>query len=184
MTLSNNIWTTRKSRINTSERLSQNDFISKILITYYSTFLIVFSIMDIEVKNFDIEKFTLILSILILVLSIFVLSMNFKERSLILKTSYIKMSKLYRDISNKEKNNENYEDLENQYNTIVELTENHSTYDYLKLLNSLKNDEGYKNLNPVWTWSKAFQLLGYRIIKILMMIFLFIIPIVIYIIIN
>ena len=180
MAFSNNIWITRKSRINASERLNKNDFWSQVLIAYYSICLITLTIVDIKDDNFNMETLSLILSILILTISIFIVSMNFKERSLILKTSYVKMAKLYRDVLKKEKDNANYEDLENQYNTIVELTENHSPYDYMELLNSIKNNQDYETVNPKWTWTSALQLLAYRIKRFLIIISFFIIPIIIY----
>lgn len=176
MAFSNNIWITRKSRINASERLNKNNFWSQIIVAYYSMCLIILTIIDIKDDNFNFETLSLILSILIFTISIFIVSMNFKERSLILKTSYVKMSKLYWDILKKEDNEECYEDLKNQYNTIIELTEEHSTYDYLQVLFAERNNEQYKNVNPKWTYFSYFELFWYKIKRFNLIVFFFIIP--------
>ena len=51
MAFSDKVWTTRKSRINTSERFKKNDLISQILIAYYSFFIIAITIVDIKNIN-------------------------------------------------------------------------------------------------------------------------------------
>ncbi len=182
MAFSDNIWITRKSRINASERLNSNDFWSQLLIAYYSICLIILTIIDMESESSNFTILSLVLSILILTTSIFVVSMNYKERSLILKTSYVKMAKLYSSVKNREnKNNHNYTDLENQYNTIIEITENHSTYDYMELLNSIKNNDNYEKTNPKWTKLCSLKLLCLRTQRFTIFLFLFLIPIIIYI---
>ena len=102
--------------------------------------------------------------------------MNFKERSLILKTSYVKMSKLYWDILKKEENNENYDDLENQYNTIIDLTEEHTTYDYMQVLFAERNNKQYKDINPKWTLLHYCELFWYKIKRFMLIVLFFIVP--------
>jgi hypothetical protein len=63
MAFSDNVWKTRKSRINTSERFKKNDLISQILIAYYSFFIIAITIVDIKCENINFEILTLILSL-------------------------------------------------------------------------------------------------------------------------
>lgn len=179
MAFSNNVWTTRKSRINTSERFKNNDLISQILIAYYSFFIIAMTVVDIKYENLNFEILTLILSILIVIVSIFIFAMNYKERALILQTSYVLMAKLYEDILEKEKKNEDYSDLKNQYNTIISLTENHSDNDYLQVMYEVKDQKEYEAINGKWTWKKDIKRWMYRITRFVKLLFLFIIPIII-----
>lgn len=163
MSFSNQIWVTRKARINAAERLKRNDYISQVLLTYYSLFLIIITIVDMENDNMNFEILILILSIMILVLSVFTFSMNYKERSLTLKSAYIKMSKIRREVLKKEANKTSKGtpiDLsieEQKYDDILEFTENHSMCDYIKVMHAVKDNEYYEDVNGDFTvasWTK------------------------------
>jgi len=187
MNFSNKIWKTKKSRINTSERFKSNDFISQVLIVYYSLFIIIVTVVDIQNKEFNFEVFTLILSITLLIVSVFILSMNFKERSLKLQNCYIKLDKIYREMEIKEDNNHDISQLKSKYYNILDLTENHTTCDFLKVefevRNENKQNENDSNKkqydNKPFTWDK-WILLGICIFKRYVLIsFFFLIPIIV-----
>lgn len=179
MAYSDSVWKTRKLRINTSERLKRNDLISQILIVYYSLFIIIITIVDMQNDNLNFEVLTLILSILILVVSTFIFAMNYKARSLILQTSYVKMDKIYREMKKKEENKEDTTDLENQYNTIVELTENHSNCDFLQVMYEVRKDKKFLAVNGRWDSSKCLSRLWCKAKRFLQISFLFSIPMII-----
>lgn len=145
MEYNDKVWKTKKSRINTSERLKYNDFISQLLITYYSLFIIVISIIDISNTKSNFGTLTLILSILILVVSVFVFSMNFKERSLKLQYTYIKMDNLWLEMKKREKDGKDISELKLEYSNLLECSENHSECDYLKVLYSVRNNNNPNN---------------------------------------
>lgn len=179
MAFSDKVWITRKSRINASERFKKNDLISQILIAYYSFFIIVITIVDIKNDNLNFEILSLILSILILIVSIFIFAMNYKERALVLQTSYVLMSKLYEKIKEKENKKDKYDELRNQYDMIVSLTENHSSSDYLEVMYEVKNNKDYEQVNGKWTFSKSVKIWIYKLTRFLKILFLFILPIII-----
>lgn len=176
MGFSNNIWITRKSRINTSERLKSNDSVSQFLIIYYSFFLIVITILDSnKLLNKDYNEVILILSILILVVSVYVLSKNFKERSLRLQSSYNKMNRIYREVLKKENLGEDISSLEKEYDDLIELTENHSNCDYLQVLYDVKEQKEYDN--EPFTISKSISLCICKMKRFFVVFVLLIIPI-------
>lgn len=182
MEYNDKVWKTKKSRTNTSERLKQNDFISQLLITYYSLLIIIISIIDISNTESNFGTLTLILSILILVVSVFVFSMSFKERSLKLQNSYIKMDKLWIDMESKENKGEDISELKIEYSNLLECSENHSECDYLKVLHSVRNNKNSNNepftkMNMVefyWCKFKRFFL-----ISILFLIPIILLPIIV-----
>ncbi|WP_455757640.1 SLATT domain-containing protein [Sulfurimonas sp.] len=178
MNFSDRVWKTRKSRINASERLKLNDFISQVLITYYSLFIIVITIVDMKNNDINFEVLTLILSILILVISVFIFAMNYKERSLRLQNTYIKIDKISREISKKEKANEDLSELERQYDEILECSENHSSCDYIQVLFEIKDDENYKKENQPFTFISWVSFIWCKAKKVLYMLILFAIPII------
>lgn len=179
MSLSNRMWTTRKSRINTSDRLKFNDLISQILLTYYSLFIIIVTIVDMKDDKINFEVLTLVLSILILVLSTFIFSMNYKERSLRLQSSYIKINKLCRITAIKENSGADTSDEERHYDDILECTENHSYCDYINVMFEVKDNEAYKKINPPFTRASWAGYLLCKIKKPFFVLVFFLIPIVI-----
>ena len=179
MSLSNSMWTTRKSRINTSERLKSNDFISQVLLTYYSLFIIILTIVDMQDDNISFEVLTLVLSILILVVSTFIFSMNYKERSLRLQSAYIKINKLYRITEAKEKIGADTSEEERHFDDILECTENHSYCDYIQVMFEVKDNDTYKAVNPPFGYAAWAGYLLCKTKKYFFVSILFLIPIVI-----
>lgn len=156
MGLSDNIWKTRKSRINASERLKRNDLVSQFFLAYYSFWIVVITVIDIKSEKLNFELLTLILAIAILVISIFIFAMNYKERSLKFQSAYIKLRNLYRQALNNEKNSIDNSEIEKEYDNILELTENQSECDYLRVRYSVRNDEKYKEVNQKFECSDYF----------------------------
>ena len=105
--------------------------------------------------------------------------MNYKERALTFQTSYVLMSKLYEEIKEKEKNDEKYDDLKNQYDMIISLTENHSYGDYLQVMYEVKDNKDYEQVNGKWTLGKCLTRFIYKFMHFFKIAFLFIIPIII-----
>lgn len=179
MNFGDRVWKTRKSRINASERLKSNDFISQVLIVYYSLFIITITMVDIKNDDLNFEFLTLILSILILVISVFIFAMNYKERSLKLQNAYIKIDKISREISKKENaGDNNTSELEKEYDNVLECSENHSSCDYIQVMFEVRNDENYKKENQPFTILSWMSFLWCKVKKIIYVSILFIIPLI------
>lgn len=97
--LSNKIWITRKARINAEERLEKFDFLTQMLINYYTLVIVGLSIWTLydESNAKLISVITIIASVLLFGLSIFVNARNFKIRSLTFKSCYIKLDEIYNE---------------------------------------------------------------------------------------
>ncbi len=176
MNLIDNVWKTRKARINMSERLKMYDFYSQILIIYYSLLLIVITIIDMNNNGIDVSIPTLILSIVILVISIFIYAMNFKQRSLEMQKSYISMQ----EILNKLNRLSNTSSTEKEYFEILKSTENHSKCDHLKVLYEVRKQKESERLNGKFTWSMIFQFYFCCLKNWFLIITLFLLPIFVY----
>ncbi|MGB6018294.1 MAG: SLATT domain-containing protein [Sulfurimonadaceae bacterium] len=179
MSLSNKIWRTRQARIRTSERLKTNDFFSQIILSYYTLFIIGISIMLTD----EDEKLILVFSIIVFATSIFVLAMNFKERAKLFQTSYIKMDELCSCAEAYEKGVQNddtkvkLKQVQAEYHFILNITENHSTYDDLKVQCDIRNEDKEKYDNPDFTIFKWIKLIGYLIFQFSFKLVLLILPI-------
>ena len=178
MWLSNKIWKTRIARIRAATRLTRNDFYSQLLVNYYSLFIVIVAIIDIQSNELNLSLLILILSILILCTSLFISSRDFKRRALALKNCYTSLDKLYyraKCIESKNENNEKeIQEILDKYTELLSFFENHSKIDYLDVKNKVKNEENEDKL----FWHESFYLYGYRIIKFLIILLLFIFPII------
>jgi hypothetical protein len=132
--ISENIWFTRKARIQASERLSCNDNHSQFLLVIYSiinTCLGVMSIKKITFLGDNTDLILVIMSVIILVTSLVVANKNFKGRSLTLKAHYIELQRLYFEATDAEEN-ENKEKIKvirEEYTKLLDIVENHVPID-------------------------------------------------------
>lgn len=147
MKLSDRIWLTKKCRMESESRFNRYDSFSKYLITYYSSFILVLSLYSV-IENKGEYNFSIIsASMLILIISLLITSMRFKERSLSYKQCYIKLDELLHDIEKNDQDKKITCEIYKKYNDVLNLTENHSEYDYYKVKYFDKSKEEYLSLS-------------------------------------
>lgn len=127
--LKDNIWKTRKARINTAERLNGYVKFIKFLNVYYSCSIIVINLIDISNSKYNFEILLLAMSIILTISIIFLDSQQYLERSEKIKNCYIDLQKIYYDINEK-----NLVEKREEYYEILRRNENHSEFDYYKVL--------------------------------------------------
>ncbi len=136
MKLSDKIWITRKARINTERRLNRLDCLSKILVTYYSSFLVICSVINLNYSS-EFGKIGLVLaSILVLVSSVFLYSQRYESRALWMRNHYLQLQELQTKTAKFEEtgNLEELQKIETEYIYTLFPVENHSEYDFTRLL--------------------------------------------------
>jgi hypothetical protein len=132
MAFSDNVWWTRKARIQAEKRLLSNAFQSQLLLLWYSFFGVAVSIFYLKFTpspgQEDLAGISwIVYSVLVLSISGFIAGLSFKERSGLIKESYETLNTFYH------KANENDADIEQisaEYEQIMGLCENHTDYDY------------------------------------------------------
>lgn len=156
--LKTSIWITRKARINASERLlSLEKFIQYINI-YYSCFLCVLSVYGLTVSKDKIGLISAILSIILTIFIVYLNSQKFGERAQQLKINYIALQELYFILDNlDEENLENLEKYQNEYTKLLANCENHSTYDYYRILLNEKKIETISKLGIKYYIFRIFK---------------------------
>ena len=174
MNLYDNVWKTRKARINMSERLKHYDFYSQVLIIYYSLLLIIVTIFDINNTNIDVSIPTLIFSIIILVMSVFVYAMSFGKRSVEIQKTYTSMQRILSKI----KKLSNTSRVEDEYYELLETSENHNTCDYLKVLYEVRNQKDNEKLNGKFTWTMYIKYFICLVKTWFIIVVLFILPLI------
>lgn len=132
MAFSDNVWWTRKARIQTEKRFLSNAFQSQLLLQWYSFFGVAVSIFYLKLTpsagQEDLAGISwIVYSVLVLCMSGFISGLSFKERASLIKKSYETLNTFYH------KAKEDGADLEKisaEYEQIMGLCENHTDYDY------------------------------------------------------
>lgn len=137
MALSDNIWWTRKAKIQAEDRLLSNAFQSQILLLWYSFSGVaasVYYLTNSTVEGADVAW--VVFSVLTLSISGFINGLSFKERASLIKECYETMHELYMKARKDEEDNENSceQELSNEYSQILGVCENHRPIDYYKAL--------------------------------------------------
>lgn len=132
--LKNNVWMTRKARINSSERLLAIERFVQNINIYYSCFLCILSIYGLIYKNEKIGIISCIVSIILTISIVYLNSQNFGGRSQQLQVNYISMQNLLFELDNLDENSiNNLKECQNRYCELLSSCENHSIYDYYKV---------------------------------------------------
>ncbi len=136
--LSNKIYITRKTRIETNERIKRENQFYQLINVYYSLFIVALSIISLIYIRNDNQLFStllLVASIILTMFSLYHASKNHAERYFVTKSSYIRLDLLYSKIEyiNPESlTSELLEDILKEYHEELDKVENHTKIDYLK----------------------------------------------------
>lgn len=156
ISLSNKVWITRKCRINTSDRLIFTNKVIQFLINYYTLTILSISIWSLNTTDTNyLSLFTVIASLFLFGITVGINSLNYNERIIYLKTSYIKLDDLYTDLEillyelpaiEKQAAKSRFTEIRNEYSKTLENVENHNAYDFLKFqIFNQKDKIGYKH---------------------------------------
>lgn len=129
---SDKIWWTRKAKIKAERRLLNFDHYSQLLLLWYSSFLVCYSIYTLVKPAQKVEEAAIMvsLSVLILVLTLFINNMNFKGRALLIKQCYERLSIIHTSSLSFS----NLSELDKEYQAILGSSENHLEKDFIKAI--------------------------------------------------
>lgn len=129
MAIADNIWWTRKARIQTEKRLLSNARHAQLLLLWYSFFSVGASVYYLQFNSQSEYSNVswVIFSVLVLCVSGFINGLSYKERAAIVKDSYESLNSLYRKAKQE---NADAKLISNEYEQILSLCENHADIDY------------------------------------------------------
>ena len=186
MKLSDKIWWTRISRIETERRLLANLFHSELILVWYSFFSVAIAIWSINTNSNLSDKYWVSFSVLTLACSLYINAQSYKERALKIKDCYEKLDLLYITVSHAEKNHitdSSYSDLNNQYLQILDQCENHLPYDYhTAMINkyySIPKKHRAKKLSPLPTRQIFFKFCISFVARLTLLTILYSLPLII-----
>ncbi len=136
MAFSDNIWWTKKARIEAEKRLLSYSFQSQLILLWYSFSGVAASIYHLKNGSTS-EEIWVIYSILTLCISVFISGLSFKERAALIKDSYEALNTMYHKAKSLEKDVSNesqrgLESLREEYSQLMGTSENHTDTDFSK----------------------------------------------------
>lgn len=143
--LRNNIWETRKSRINAEKRLSDLDSFVRFVNVYYSFFIITFSIFSIIADNHFLAVSNTFVSIALLISILYFNSLNYEQKAYNYRSNYTQLHKLELSITS-ELNDSEILEIKNEYCDLLNSTLNHIPYDYYSVFPSMSKE--YRKSKP------------------------------------
>lgn len=154
-TLSNRIWTTKKSRMNAEARLLKtNDFL-QFIIVYYSAWVIGISLVAIFIPRDWLNFSSIVSSIMLSFASVYLPSQKYTDRANNLKENYTKLSKLEFELELLEDEgltSESIKNISDSYQDIISQAENHKEIDFYRTQEDNKDNKAItksKRLNTV-----------------------------------
>ncbi|MEX0829996.1 MAG: SLATT domain-containing protein [Nitrospirales bacterium] len=129
MALSDNIWWTRKARIQTEKRLLSSSFQAQILLLWYSFCSAVAAIyyLKFNTQSEYAGVAWVVFSVLVLCISGFINGLGYKERALLIKNCYEALNSLYQQTK---RNQNDTISMGKEYEKILSVCENHADIDY------------------------------------------------------
>lgn len=185
--LSNNIWITKKSRINTVERLIDMNYWSQFLLMYYTIAVLGFSMWDFSNKAPDgVTLLTLISSIALFGISIFISLQNYRERALKLKYCHISLEGLFNELEilhielntiSEEEVKRIFNSIHSRYLNFLMEHENHKEVDYYRLILNGKIKDLHTGNVIKLKWNQYIHYYYDKFIYLLQLLIPFLIPI-------
>lgn len=126
--LADNIWWTRKARIQTEKRLLSNAFQSQVILLWYSFFSVVVSLYTLKSPQSGLEGITWVCyAVLVLCISGFINGLSFKERASLVKECYESLNSIMHQAS---QIGADITRIANNYETRLNACENHTDRDF------------------------------------------------------
>lgn len=129
MAIADNIWWTRKARIQTEKRLLSNARHAQLSLLWYSFISAGASVYYLKFNSQSeyASVAWVVFSVLVLCVSVFINGLSYKERAAIVTDSYESLNSLYRKARQE---NADTEAINNEYEQMLKLCENHADIDY------------------------------------------------------
>jgi len=184
MALSDNIWWTRKARIQTEKRLLSSAFQAQILLLWYSFCSVAAAIyyLKFNVQSEYAGVAWVVFSVLVLCISGFINGLGYKERAALVKDSYEALNGLYQRAK---ENSGSTTELANEYEGILSVCENHADIDYQLALcdtylshnNPDDSDNGLDRKPTKYVWALV---VAYHVKRLLLLSGLYILPVILF----
>ncbi|WP_144466442.1 SLATT domain-containing protein [Bacillus nitratireducens] len=162
------VWVTKKARMEAEARMNRNNFLTQLLVNYYTFVVLAFSIWTLVSEDSRISLLTVIASVGLFGISIFVGAMGYREKALQYKDSYLSLNKLESNLRyllrNQEQEDkvviEKLKSYEETYAEILAKSENHADTDYIKVRIKHGTENSASNLFKYYIYKVISYIFG------------------------
>lgn len=188
MAFSDNVWWTKKARIQTEKRLLSNAFQAQVLLLWYSFASVASAVWYLKPEwsqsNTEASGVAwIVFSVLTLCISGFISGLSFTQRAGLIKECYEALNNIYRkSISS----SPDLSLLSAEYDQILGVCENHTDKDYFMALctehlakhGAANKETGLKqNLDRGPTWYHWFYLAKWYVVRVFILAFFYLLPV-------
>ncbi len=176
MATADNIWWTRKARIQTEKRLLSNARHAQLILLWYSFVSVGASVYYLKFNSQSeyASVAWVVFAVLVLCVSGFINGLSYKERAAVIKDSYESLNSLYRKAR---KEDADPDEISKEYEQILNICENHAEIDYQNALCSTylshncprDPENGLDRWPTKYVWFVVLNRLLVRVVTILML---------------
>lgn len=158
--LSDQIWTTRISRVNAEKRLINKEAFIQTINIYYSCVTIMFSILTLLKHNEKLSLMTVFMTISLLIAILYLNGQKYLEHAREYRKNYTELQKLEFELKCIESDDEDsIKKIYNRYCDLLDSSSNHISFDYYETVHGSSGeyrDKKWKNVrfqyycNVVW----------------------------------
>ncbi len=149
--LSDQIWTTRISRVNAEKRLINKEMFFQGINIYYSCVTIIVSILTLSMKNEMLSLMSVFMTISLVIVILYLNGQKYLEQAREYRGNYTELQKLEFELKNIESDDiEMIKNIYNRYCDLLASSSNHISYDYYKTVFDSTGEYRNKNWKNVW----------------------------------
>lgn len=161
--LSDQIWTTRVSRVNAEKRLIKKEAFFQGINIYYSCFTIIFSILALINKDEKLSLMTVFMTISLFVVILYFNGQKYLEHAREYRKNYTELQKLEFDLKCiKEDDIESIKTLYTHYCNLLDLNNNHISFDYYETVHGSSGEyrkKRWKSVRGMYYWNVGWRVL-------------------------
>jgi len=166
--LKNQIWITRISRVNAEKRLLRKEKFIQLMNIYYSCIIIILSIISLVYSDNKLSMLSLIMSISLTLSILYLNSQKYADSAASFRDNYVHLQRLEYELNHIEESDiASMKEIEGKYCDLLNVCNNHITYDYLITLrfshDDFKNDRWNESLKHKFYWEYWWRKIIYLI---------------------
>lgn len=156
------IWTTRISRINAEKRLIGKENFFQGINIYYSCVTIVFSVLSLMNKDDKLSLMTVLMTISLLIVILYLNGQKYLVHAREYRKNYTQLHKLEIQLSHLSENDvQKINEIENKYCELLDLGDNHISYDYYCTVfgsTGKYKEEHWKDVKLKYIWGTFWRI--------------------------
>lgn len=161
--LSDQIWTTRISRVNAEKRLIKKEAFFQGINIYYSCLTIIFSILSLKNGDNNLSLMTVFMTISLLVVILYLNGQKYLEHAREYRKNYTELQKLEFELKElSDDDADTIKEIYMKYCDLLDSSSNHISFDYYETVyrstDATYRERKWKSIKKVYWWNVIWRL--------------------------